>query len=100
MIFDSIKSNFAIVGANSLQSNGQNPFNLKNVMIILIINVQATLCGIFVFYEANSFREYVESVFAFSTVIVIHIVFPVFIWKIPKMFELMNNIEKIVNKSK
>lgn len=72
---------------------------MKNVVVFLITCAQSTLAGIFVFYEADSFREYVESVFVFSTLVVVSVTFFAFIWITAKMFKLMNNIETTVNKS-
>lgn len=95
--FKSIKQHFAIVGINSFQSIQKRRFNSRNVFVISINLTQAIL---YVFYEATSFREYVMSVFVFSTLIVVNIAFPAFIWKMPKVFELMNNFEKTINKSK
>ena len=100
ILFDTVKSHFTVMGVNSVQAKRKNPLNFKNVTVILMTSIEGTLSGIFVFCEANSFREYVESIFVFSTIFIVNIVFLHFIWNMSKVFELMNNIEKTVNKSK
>lgn len=99
-LFESTEQYFLVVGINSNQTIQKNRLNVRNSMIMFYFGIAIGCDVSYVIYEAKSFQEYNISIYITSTLLVTLINFVYLIWKTPKVFEIFNCIEDIVNKSK
>lgn len=75
------------------------PFNEKNAIVLLMFLMDLIINGGFFLLDADSFEEYVNSVFTCSTIIVVAAAFAIIIWKMTKIFIFFTNIGTVINNS-
>lgn len=98
-IFHSSFKCLEIVGINCYQSLQSNPFNTRNV-ISLIISVSSVITNsAFLFFKANAFYKLTESFYISCSLFVGTTVSVNFILNMRIFFELINNIENVIQKS-
>lgn len=91
-VIESIQKQFEIIGiGNYDQTSRLYPFNGKNSMVLLMFLMDLIINGGFFLHGAESFDEYVNSVFTCSTIIVAGTAFAIIIWK---MFDKIGEIIK------
>lgn len=95
-ILQPIRNNLLILGVKSYQ---KHPFNFRNVFALFMLSMGAVLNCVHLFYEANTFKEYADSVCASSSMVVATIIFAIIMWKTHPFYRCLNNLEEIVNKS-
>lgn len=96
-----IRKRFRIIGIDDYdQSSRLYPFNGKSLMVLLMYAIDLIINGIFLLDGAESFQEYVNSMFTCSTLIVSVMGFEVVIWKMAKLFEFLKKLEKTIEKRK
>lgn len=96
-LFSLIRKNFDILGICLDQSNHR--FNTKIFFISFSYGLTCVSYFLFLFYEANTFWEYTNNIYATSTAILIVTCFLIIIYQITNVFELIENCENFVNKS-
>lgn len=95
-----IRERFELIGIGDYdQASRMYPFNVKNLMVLLMFFIDLIINGVFFLDEADGFQEYVNSVFACSTLIVGVLGFAVLIWKMPKIFKFLTKLEETFEKS-
>lgn len=96
----SVKKYLARLGIKPLPLNQSHPFNIQNVIVFFVFGLCITLNSAYFFLEATRFVESIESLYLTCLAIVCTINFASLIWKMSKLFDLINNLEKIVEESK
>lgn len=93
--FREVQKNFEILGVCSKRSR----INAKSLGTCLIYGLGTSSSAIFLFYEADSLQEYTNNFYITSSSAVAFIIFPIMIFKTNKLFALIDNIEKLIDKS-
>lgn len=94
-LFGIVQANFASLSISSSQPR----FNIKSAMVFLSIGLAAVSCAAFLFFEANTFMEYINTAYATSVMIGCFIGFTIFVFKKEKFLQTIHELEKIVVKS-
>lgn len=98
--FDSIKQHFVILGFTSSQSTRKDLLKLQNILFFFFLGVYLILTTVFAYYEAHSFEQYVDSLYAISSALVCIDVFGICFWEMPNLYRFMNSLECTINESK
>lgn len=89
-----------ILGINSNQSTNKHLYN-ENIFLCLFLCASCIiLTGASIFYEANSFIEYMEPIYILSSAIMITIAAAYAYLKVKILFGYIKKLENTVNSSK
>lgn len=91
-----IRKQFAMIGIVSDQSTIMYPFNAINLMVLFMFVIDLIINGVYFFYGAENFQEFVNSAFACSALIVSAMAFATLIWEMAKIYEFLKNLEKTI----
>lgn len=94
-LFQSGKNYLALLGINSTQ----NVINARSFFASFVFFTNVGLDASFLFYEANSFLKYANSIFLTATVTMIATIFYIAVLQGPNAFEIIDLFEKLVEKS-
>lgn len=97
--FDTIRHYFEISGITSSQSSRKDLLKFRNLLFFLVLGLDLISTGVFGYSEANSFEEYVDAFFAFSSAFICIYSYGIIFWEIPKLYRFINDLESAVNKS-
>ena len=75
-------------------------FNSRNVILIIIMNVFLVSSIIYLLYECKTMMDYTASVYTIATATLFSIFLAILVWKSSKIFTLMGNLEKFIEKRK
>lgn len=89
--------NFALVGIDRTLATQRYPMNGRLLMTFLVLNAILICSVMYIIYEADTFKAYLESVYITFATILITGVFIIIILKSHEMFEFMENIESFIN---
>lgn len=78
----------------------QNPINVRSLLSLVVCAVGVASSGIYLFCEANSFREYATSVFVCTIIIGVTVTFIIIISKTRAIFDFLTGIEVMIDGSK
>lgn len=78
----------------------QHQFNRKSLETFFMYGLSSTLCGAFLICDANSFREYTDSIYMTSLTIAIAINFANFVSTSTKLFQYIHDAEEYFNSRK
>lgn len=98
--FQSAVEYLASLGITQSQAMQSNPFNVKNIVHMLLFGITAYLCGAFLIYTANSFKDYTESIYISSVTMLVFVVFVILIWKMENVFKFIETWKKTSEQSK
>lgn len=94
-LFEIVQENFALLGF----SPNQPRFNSKSAMVFLFIGLAAILCALFLFFEASTFIEYVNTFYTTSVAIACNIIFATLLFKKEKLLQTIYDLQEFVDKS-
>lgn len=95
-IFQLLKKPFGVLGIHPPKSFDENPITLRR-LITLFILIQFSIASIvFFLFEATTFIEYADSFYISATAMLKVCVFSAILWKLIKIFELIENFEEII----
>lgn len=83
----------AIIGLRKLQPGEQSNFNVRNVGVLLFFISSFISATAFVFFDANTPREYTEAAFPWISLLFVCIGIFANIHQIARFFELKENVE-------
>lgn len=95
-IFETVLTNFVILGISSDQSIRKHPFNTKILMIFVVLGLTTFLHVMHVIYVASSIKERMESITATSGSLIISICFFTIVFKMRTVFDCINSFEDII----
>lgn len=95
-VIEAIRRQFAMIGIVPEQSTMSYPFNAINIMVLLMFVIDLVINGVYCFYGAANFREYVNSAFACSALTVSMMAFATLIWEMAKVYQFLANLEKTI----
>lgn len=90
MSYLGIASNYAIQ---------KYPINGRNILAFSMLGTFTAFNYIYLFYEAATFQEYANSVYACAMISDGALVFLYIVWKMRLLYDCMNRTEYIVNQS-
>lgn len=96
-VFKTIRKNFVTVGISPKLATQAYPFNGKISMGFLILNLTLIFIFVYIFNDAKTFFEYTQSIYMASALILFIFVLLILISKVGKLFEFINNCDKILN---
>lgn len=94
-LFQMIQRNLAKLG---ISSNCFNQFDRNLSLASLSYGLNVISNGIFLLHETNNFREFTNSFNATYSVVSVVACFVIVIYKVIKLFEFIENCEKIIDK--
>lgn len=99
-LFQSVQKNFAVLGIirPSQPIQTQYHFNKKILKISLWFCLEFILNGTFLAFVACTFREYTHTIYTTSASIMVIIYYAILVFKTAKLFELIDNFEKVFEK--
>lgn len=95
--FELLRKHFAMCGVENSPKN--QPFNVKNVSIFILVYVNVSLIGILL-NEVDTFHEITDILLRSVSDGTCGIVYLIIVWKTSNISEFMNNLESTVNASK
>lgn len=98
--FQSIQSNFAILGIKPSQQCQKSLFNTANSSALAILVHFSVATTAFLLYYANNFKELADSFCTASTATAATLNFIILICNSTKVYKLIENCESAVQKSK
>lgn len=87
---------FSQMGLSPLQTVQKYPFNIKNVISFGVLGAYATLSIPSLLLEANTFEEFVDSMYYVSSATCAALNFNILIWKMDKIFEFIGHFEDAI----
>lgn len=88
------------MGISKEQSLQKHFINVRNMSTLFMLNGAVVLNGVHLYYEAKTFNEYADGIYAGSSLIVGATLFATTISDMRRTNECLDNIEKLVNKSR
>lgn len=98
--FDSIREYFAIAGFDSPQSIREDLLKIENILSFLLFSLSAFSSGVYVYYEASNFEEYIDAIYMLSGLTVILFIFINLFWEMPNLYKFIDHLENIIAESK
>lgn len=90
----------SVVGLQPLESNEKNPFNRRNIIILLLFGLFSTISANNFFFLANTIQEYTESFFVWMTMSITYIGFLTAILNLIDIYLMLENFEEIIAERK
>lgn len=101
MIFmEVVYSYLMLVGMTLEQSRQKHPFNLRNSAMLFLLLIDNASVAMDLVYEAKNLKEYSDSVYLTTTVLVAMLNYAIVTWKMAELFRFFENLEDIVTASK
>lgn len=85
-----------IIGLHELPSEQQRKLNYRNVIILLLFVMSLISATAFIFYDANTPREYAEAFFPWASLLFMCIGYLFNTLQITDLFTLKNNVERSI----
>lgn len=92
-IFQPIRNRLSTVGIVPYR---KYPLNSRNLLTLFMLSLGAVLNCVHLLYEANTFKEFADSVCASSSMVTASIFFTIVIWKTLPLHDCMSNLEKSI----
>lgn len=99
-LFQASQKYLAIIGVRPLLPDEKSPFNRRNLQVFIFVGWSMTAAIAFLFIDAQTLQEYAECLFALFTLIGIFVGFSLVIIKTKETFQLINNLEILIENSK
>lgn len=100
-LFQSTQKYFMYIGITSYQSIKIHPIlNARTLICICLLILNIITHAAYFIFLANNFEEHTNCVLTISTGFAIVILFASNIWNMKKIFETIENIEDLIQKSK
>lgn len=100
-IFQRVREQYAIIGISpSNQSNQKFPFSKRVFLGFLSFSCTTVSQFVYILYVANDFMECMECVCSLSGTIILFVCFAAIVFRKAKLFDSIDNIEKLIDSSK
>lgn len=97
-IFTLVREYFAVIGISPLKLGEKRSLNVKNGIMLFWL-VQTTIVTFaFLLFEAKTFREHAECFYGWATAFINVFNYATIVWKIDKIFHLIENFENAIQK--
>lgn len=93
--FRLVQKHMAFLGISLIQQ----PFNKRILTTFSLCTLNCVFTCIFLIFEPNNFREYIEAVYLTSSAIATNIQFITFVYGMEQIFTLIETMADIVKKS-
>lgn len=98
--FKTIRKRFLTVGISPKLLTQSHPINGTILSYLLILGTAITFIAVYVFNYAESFFEYIQSMFMGSTAFLVVSAFTILIFKVENLFDYMDRCEDMLNSCK
>lgn len=99
-IFTRIRGHFEFTGLKRSETNENQLLNGRNVIVLYILFEYMVLALKYLCTEADTLTEYADSFQVSATTTVNFLTFAFMVMRIPEMYDLMDDFELIIKKSK
>lgn len=99
-LFQLCQKYMAIIGVRPLLPDEKRAFNLRNVLILLILCICFTAAIAFFFLDAQTLKEYSDCFFVLFSTIANFVALLFVIIKTKEHFQIIENLENMVQSSK
>lgn len=99
-IFISIQKYFESLGVTNTQLLEKSVLNSMNSLGLFNIWLFSLLTGSFLLFKAETFGDFADTYYVFSTVLGAAINYTYVVIEMPKLFKLMQNMETLIGKRK
>lgn len=99
-LFQACQEYMAIIGVRPLLPGEKHPFNRQNVRVLLVFGLAFILTSAFLIFDAQTLRQYAECFYAWSSVFAIFVGVLLVILKTEDLFQLINDLEIMIQNSK
>lgn len=96
-IFQMSQKYFTVLGISPILMVQSNPFNQKNLICFLVFGLQLISEFIYILYEAETFWDYIQSIYFCSVSILATVVFLILVFRVDKLFKYIGNSENLNN---
>lgn len=96
IIFREIKKSLVFCGVESPQSEKNNRFNLRNLMILVFFSASTTIMSLFMICEDGTMAEYSSAIYGCLSSTMTTIILLIFVWKTKELYKLINNFETTI----
>lgn len=97
-LFQTIQNKFAILGISSHQSTQEQPFNQRIILVYLIYGCSCILSNVYLFRKAQTVEEYTNCIYIATATTMLTLFFSIVVYKMPKLFKYIENVENIVER--
>lgn len=97
--FEATREKFALLGISQKLLTQSYPINGTILSYFIILGAAITFIAVYIFNYAETFFEYIQSIFMGSTAFLIACVLLILILKVEKLFEFINCCEDMLNLS-
>lgn len=74
--------------------------NIQNLIFFLVIGVCFTITTVFAYRKANSFEQYIDSIYTISSTLICVDTYGTYFWEMPNLYRFVNALESTINESK
>lgn len=99
-ILQLIQECLAKLGLKSQPAIQSHSINIENVTSFLVFGMCMISNFVYLVRKADSFFEYVESLYMFFASSISFVIYAFFTWKMTELFEFINNMENTIQYSK
>lgn len=99
-ITKAIQTNFALLGIDSNALNRLNAINVRSAIVIIVYGLCVSSTSAYLFYEAETFGEYMDSVSITSATVIDTFTYFSFLLRLTKFSTFVNSLEKTFTESK
>lgn len=95
-ITQAIRTNYAVLG---IDSNDSSAFNFRSVLATVIFCLCVFTTSAFLFNQAETFGEYMDSVYITSATVIDTFTYFSFLWRLSKFSTFVNSLEETFTES-
>lgn len=99
-IFQYVQKLYGVLGIHRSNSNKNNTWNRRKVLTYFMLVQFTGTSIIFFLFQAKTFKEYADSFYISATASLKVCTYTVSLWKMPKVFKLIDNFENFIQKRK
>lgn len=99
-ITKAIQKNYALLGIDSNASNETNAFKARSTIAIVVYCLSVLLTSVYLFCEAETIMEYMDSVYITSATIIDTFTYFSFFWRLGMFSTFVNSLEEAFEESK
>lgn len=99
-IFQYVQKLYGVLGIHQPNANKNNTWNRRKVLTYFMLVQLTGTSIIFFLFEAKTFKEYADSFYISATASLKVCTYTVSLWKMPKVFKLIDNFQNFIQKRK
>lgn len=98
-ITQAIQTSYALLGIDSNPSSQSSALNLRSTAAVIVYCLCVLSTGAYLLYEAETFGEYMDSVYITSATVIDTFTYFSFLWRLRKFSAFVNSLEQTFTES-